>query len=196
MYQQFAGEAGAGAANGATKVLVVDDHPAVRWGLVQLLDDQPDLAVRGVATSAEGAVGQAEHEGIEVAVVDYQLGGRNGLWLTRKLKALEHPPRVVIFSAFANDHLAAGCVVAGADALLSKGSLGDELCNTIRSVHRGRQAAAARAALDGGPAAQAPRGRRADDVRDAARRDPRARDLQDARDRRRRSSRPAEGRCW
>jgi DNA-binding NarL/FixJ family response regulator len=139
MYQQFAGEAGAGAANGATKVLVVDDHPAVRWGLVQLLDDQSDLTVRGVATSAEGAVGQAEHEGIEVAVVDYQLGGRNGLWLTRKLKALEHPPRVVIFSAFANDHLAAGCVVAGADALLSKGSLGDELCNTIRSVHRGRR---------------------------------------------------------
>jgi DNA-binding NarL/FixJ family response regulator len=139
MYQQLAGEPDTGSNRRPTKVLVVDDHPAVRWGLVQLLDDQPDLAVCAVATSAEGAVGQAEHEGIEVAVVDYQLGGRNGLWLTRKLKALESPPRVVIFSAFANDHLAAGCVVAGADALLSKGSLGDELCNAIRSVHRGRR---------------------------------------------------------
>ena len=121
-----------------TRVLVVDDHPAVRWGLVQLLEDQPDLRVAAVATTAEVAVGQAENEEVDVAVVDYQLGGRNGLWVTRKLRALPAPPRVVIFSAFANDHLAANCVVAGAHALLSKSSLGEELCSTIRSVARGR----------------------------------------------------------
>src|SRR4051812_12691473 len=90
-----------------TRGLVVDDHPAVRWGLVQLLEDQPDLDVAAVATTAEAAVAQAEHEGVDVAVVDYQLGGRNGLWVTRKLGALVPAPRVVIFSAFANDHLAA-----------------------------------------------------------------------------------------
>jgi len=121
-----------------TRVLVVDDHPAVRWGLVQLLEDQPDLRVVAVATNAEVAVAQAETEAVDVAVVDYQLGGRNGLWVTRKLCALPVPPRVVIFSAFANDHLAANCVVAGAHALLSKSSLGEELCSTIRSVSRGR----------------------------------------------------------
>ena len=120
-------------------MLVVDDHPAVRWGLVQLLEDQPDLEVAAVATTAEVAVGQAEAEAIDVAVVDYQLGGRNGLWVTRKLLALsESPPRVVIFSAFANDHLAANCVVAGAHALLSKSSLGEDLCSTIRAVAHGR----------------------------------------------------------
>ncbi len=121
-----------------TRVLVVDDHPAVRWGLVQLLEDQPDLEVPAVATTAEVAVGQAEAEAVDVAVVDYQLGGRNGLWVTRKLRALPEPPGVVIFSAFANDHLAANCVVAGAHALLSKSSLGEELCSAIRSVARGR----------------------------------------------------------
>ncbi|HTQ67207.1 MAG TPA: response regulator transcription factor [Solirubrobacteraceae bacterium] len=122
----------------ATRVLVVDDHPAVRWGLVQLLEDQCDLEVAAVATTAEVAVGEAENEAIDVAVVDYQLGGRNGLWVTRKLRALPAPPRVVIFSAFANDHLAANCIVAGANALLSKSSLGEELCSTIRAVARGR----------------------------------------------------------
>ena len=121
-----------------TRVLVVDDHPAVRWGLVQLLEDQPDLEVAAVATTAEVAVGQAEAEAIDVAVVDYQLGGRNGLWVTRKLCALRSPPRVVIFSAFANDHLAANCIVAGAHALLSKSSLGEDLCSTIRAVAHGR----------------------------------------------------------
>ncbi|HTZ64415.1 MAG TPA: response regulator transcription factor [Solirubrobacteraceae bacterium] len=121
------------------RVLVVDDHPAVRWGLVQLLEDQPDIELAAVTATAETGLGQAEREGIDVAVVDYHLGGRNGLWLARKLKSLARPPHVVIFSAFVNDHLAANCIVAGVDAMLSKSSLGDELCNAIRSVHLGRR---------------------------------------------------------
>ena len=121
------------------RILVVDDHPAVRWGVVQLLEDQPDFEVAAVATDAEMAVVQAEREPFDVAVLDYHLGGRNGLWVTRCLESLRTPPRTVIFSAFANDHLAANCAVAGADALLSKGSLGDELCHAIRSVAHGRR---------------------------------------------------------
>jgi DNA-binding NarL/FixJ family response regulator len=121
------------------RLLVVDDHPAVRAGLEKLLDDEPGFEVVGVCPTGEGAVSQAERDGIDVAVVDYHLGGRNGLWVSRKLKRIDRPPRVVIFSAFANDHLAANCVVAEADALLSKGSLGSELCDTVRSVARGRR---------------------------------------------------------
>jgi DNA-binding NarL/FixJ family response regulator len=121
------------------RILVVDDHPAVRWGLVQLLDDQPDMTVVAAAETAEAALARAASEEVNVAVIDYHLGGRNGLWLTRQMKALDRPPRSVIFSAFANDHLAANCAVADADALLSKGSLGDDLCRVIRAVARGRR---------------------------------------------------------
>ncbi len=121
------------------RVLVVDDHPAVRVGLEQLLQDQPGFAVVAAVETAESAVERAEREGADVAVVDYHLGGHNGLWVSRKLKQLDRPPRVVIFSAFANDHLAASCAVAGVDALLNKGSLGSELCEAVRSVANGRR---------------------------------------------------------
>jgi DNA-binding NarL/FixJ family response regulator len=121
------------------EVLVVDDHPAVRWGLVQLLSEQPDLHVAAVATTAEIALAQAQHQHTDVAIVDYCLGGHNGLWVARRLKALERAPRVVIFSAYADDHLAASCAVAGADALISKSSLGDDVCHAIRTVWRGRR---------------------------------------------------------
>lgn len=117
----------------------MDDHPAVRWGLVRLIEDAAGMDVVGAASTAEAAISEAEHGAVDVAIVDYQLGGRNGLWVTRKLKALPSAPRVVIFSAFANDHLAANCAIAGADALLSKGSLGDDLCYTVRSIARGRR---------------------------------------------------------
>jgi DNA-binding NarL/FixJ family response regulator len=121
------------------RVLVVDDHPAVRLGLVQLLEGQRDFTVESVCVSAEAAVAQAEHERIDVAVLDYHLGGRNGLWVCRKLKRMARQPRVIIFSAFANDHLAACCAVAGADALLNKGVLGSELCDAVRAVARHRR---------------------------------------------------------
>lgn len=129
----------AGSTPRALRVLVVDDHPAVRMGLQHLLEDEPGFEVVAICPTGEGAVSQAQHEAVDVAVVDYHLGGRNGLWVTRELKRLPRPPRVIIFSAFANDHLAANCVVAGADGLLSKGSLGSELCDTVRSVARGRR---------------------------------------------------------
>jgi two-component system, NarL family, response regulator DevR len=121
------------------RLLVVDDHPAVRMGLLHLLEGQRDFSVGAMCVDAAGAVAQAEVERIDVAVVDYQLGGRNGLWVCRRLKRLPDPPRVIIFSAFANDHLAACCAVANADAVLNKGVLGSELCDAVRSVARGRR---------------------------------------------------------
>ena len=119
------------------RVLVVDDHPAVRLGLSQLLDDQPDIVVVEVTSSAEKARSFAEREPIDVAVVDYQLGSRSGLWLTRMLKRLEPAPSVVIYSAYCDGPLSAACVVAGADGLISKGGVGSELCHAVRAVARG-----------------------------------------------------------
>jgi len=111
----------------------------VRLGLVQLLEGQPDFSIEAVCIDAEGAVGEAEVKQIDVAVLDYHLGGRNGLWVCRRLKQLAQPPRVIIYSAFANDHLATCCVVAQADGVLNKGGLGSELCDGVRAVARGRR---------------------------------------------------------
>jgi DNA-binding NarL/FixJ family response regulator len=121
------------------RLMVVDDHAAVRLGVVQLLEGQRDFSVEVVCVDAESAVAQAEFTAIDVAVVDYHLGGRNGLWVSRCLKQLAKSPRVIIYSAFANDHLATCCVIAGADGLLDKGGLGSELCDAVRSVAHGRR---------------------------------------------------------
>jgi DNA-binding NarL/FixJ family response regulator len=119
------------------RVLVVDDHPAVRLGLRRLLEAEPDFVLVDVVETAEAGLSVAERERIDVAVVDYHLGARDGLWVSRKLKRLSHPARVVIYSAYADGPLAVACVVAEADALVSKGGVGSELCHAIRSVARG-----------------------------------------------------------
>lgn len=120
------------------RVLVVDDHPAVRVGVRELLEAEGNFLIVDAVGSAEVALSVAEREWIDVAVVDYQLGGRSGLWLTRKLKRLAHPPRVVIYSAYYDGLLAAAAVVAQAEGLISKGSLGSELTEAIARVARGQ----------------------------------------------------------
>lgn len=120
-----------------TRLLVVDDHAAVRAGLRDLLKDEGDFDVVAAVASAEAAMSIAEREPIDVAVVDYQLGRRNGLWVSRKLKRLPSPPAVLIYSAYADGVLAAAAVVAQADGIVSKGGLGSELCDQIRRVARG-----------------------------------------------------------
>jgi DNA-binding NarL/FixJ family response regulator len=119
------------------RLLVVDDHPAVRAGLKELLDDQPDFEVVADVATAEEALAVAEREPIDAAVIDYQLGGRNGLWVSRKLKRMPDPPAVLIYSAYADGLLAAAAVVAQADGIISKGQLGSELADAIRAIPRG-----------------------------------------------------------
>jgi DNA-binding NarL/FixJ family response regulator len=119
------------------RCLVVDDHPAILAGLRGLLSSEPDLDVVDALDSAEAAAEVAGRTPVDVAIVDYQLPGRSGLWLSRKLKRLAVPPAVIIYSAFSDYMLAAACVVAEADGLLSKSALGSELHVAIREAAAG-----------------------------------------------------------
>src|SRR5438105_673486 len=106
-----------------TRLLAVAAHPAVRAGLRELLADEADFEVVAATGTAEAGIDIAERESIDVAVVDYQLGGRNGLWLSRKLKRLRVPPAVLVYSAYTDGVLAAAAVVAEADGVFSKGGI-------------------------------------------------------------------------
>ena len=120
------------------RCIVVDDHPAIRLGLSELLAAEPDFRMLDAFASAEAAYAFARRNATDAAVVDYQLGGRSGLWCSRRLKSLARPPAVLIYSAFSDHLLAAASVVARADGLVSKTALGSELCDRIREAARGR----------------------------------------------------------
>jgi DNA-binding NarL/FixJ family response regulator len=130
------GDSTAPAATG-TRLLVVDDHRGVRRSLQRLLAEESDFEVVDMVSGADMAVGVAREEPIDVAVIDYQLGGRrNGLWLSRELKRLPRAPKVLVYSAYCDALLAAASVVAQADGILSKGGPGSQLCDAIRSITR------------------------------------------------------------
>ena len=83
------------------QVLLVDDHPAVRYGVGRLIAEEPDLSKIGEASSASEATSELARW-VDVAVIDYHLGGRDGLWLAQEIKQRPSPPAVLIYSAFAD----------------------------------------------------------------------------------------------
>lgn len=119
-------------------VLLVDDHPAVRHGIRQLIADQPDMVLVAEHSDASRDT-SAVARWADVAVIDYHLGDRDGLWLTRQIKQQPAAPPVLIYSAFADTTLAVAAIAAGADGMLPKATLGEELTIAVRRLVHGRQ---------------------------------------------------------
>jgi DNA-binding NarL/FixJ family response regulator len=119
------------------RVLIIDDHPAVRAGVAGVLAADPDIEPVAMVATAREALIEARRASLDVAIVDYHLPDRDGLSLALQLKALPDPSAVLIYSAFADARLRIGASVAGADALASKDCPAEELCATVREVAKG-----------------------------------------------------------
>ncbi|NLT06409.1 MAG: response regulator transcription factor [Solirubrobacterales bacterium] len=121
------------------RLLVVDDHAAVRAGLFSLLRREPGLVPLGAVSTVAEALREARSLEPDVALIDFQLPDGDGLQLCRDLKLLPRPPRVVLYSAFARPALAVAAKLAGADGLIDKGVEVDSLFDSIRAVGRGEE---------------------------------------------------------
>ena len=122
------------------RVLVVDDHPIVREGLVAVLEDEPDLTVVGAAGSAEEALTLARGERPDVVVLDLELPGMNGAEAIPRLAAESPATKVVVLTAYDTDERVFGALRAGAKGYLLKGAPADEIARAIRAVHAGGSA--------------------------------------------------------
>jgi DNA-binding NarL/FixJ family response regulator len=121
----------------AVRVIVVDDHAAVREGVRAMLGGEPDLDPIAVAATAGDAAELAAAGRPDVILVDYHLPDEDGLSLCLYLKSCPDAPAVLVYSAFADEHLVPLAVVAGADAVVAKATRPEELCDTVRAVARG-----------------------------------------------------------
>jgi DNA-binding NarL/FixJ family response regulator len=121
------------------RVLIVDDHPAVRAGVWSMLRVEPGLQPAGAVSDADEALERTAAVSPDVVLVDYRLQDGNGLLLCHRLHKLPGAPRVLVYSAYSETELAVPAFLAGASGVLSKGATPDALVEAIRSVARGRR---------------------------------------------------------
>jgi DNA-binding NarL/FixJ family response regulator len=120
------------------RVLVVDDHPALRTGVWSMLRVEPGFQPAGAVSGAEDALEHTTAVRPDVVLVDYRLPGDSGLLLCHRLQSLAQPPRVLVYSAYPEAELAVPALLAGADGVINKAAPPDALVSAIRNVFKGR----------------------------------------------------------
>ncbi|CAN5434260.1 response regulator transcription factor [soil metagenome] len=119
-------------------VLVVDDHPLFRRGVVQLLQDEPDLQVKAEASNSQQALGELRRQKFDLAVVDIGLdGSTNGIELTKAIRAEMPKLPVLVLSMHDETLFAERALRAGARGYVMKREALDNFISAVRTVLRG-----------------------------------------------------------
>ena len=123
-----------------TRIAIVDPQPASRAGLTMLLRAEPGLVPVGTAHEAQGGADLVLRQRPEVVLVELHLPDGDGLALTRRLRALDPAPQVIIYTAEPEPALGLLARVAGAAGVIDKEAEPTELFEAVRVVARGGEA--------------------------------------------------------
>ncbi len=122
------------------RILVADDHPVVRDGLVAMLGTQADFEVVGEAGDGREALRAIRELAPDVLLLDLEMPELDGVGLLRALAEAPEGsdrPRAIAFTAFDTDERILGALRAGARGYLLKGVPREQLFAAVRTVHAG-----------------------------------------------------------
>jgi DNA-binding NarL/FixJ family response regulator len=120
------------------KVLIVDDHRIVREGIIKIIQMEKDMVASGQAKDASEAIRILSTTDIDVVILDVSLPGMSGLEAIKDLKGLKPKVRIIMLSMYPEERFAIRAIKAGASGYLTKETAPEELVNSIRIVHSGR----------------------------------------------------------
>lgn len=124
------------------RLLVVDDHEVVRFGLQALLTSEPDMTVVGVAADGRTAVTMAIADQPDVVLMDVSMPVLDGVAATREIVSAVPSVRVIVLTSYSQEAMVRSALSAGASGYLLKDSSPEALTAAIRAVHRGESALA------------------------------------------------------
>ena len=119
------------------RVLLVDDHPTVLWGLEKLIDSaKPTMEVVGIATNRRDALAAAVQHQPDVVLVDIALGDDCGLDLLQELQS-GCQAKPIVFTGMNDPELRERAILQGARGVLHKMESAEVILKAIEFVHRG-----------------------------------------------------------
>ncbi|MET0977116.1 MAG: response regulator transcription factor [Leifsonia sp.] len=127
------------------RVVIADDHPIVRAGLAALFAQEDDVEIVAEAATPDEAVAAAERENPDVVLMDLQFGSGSeatGADATRRIRALDAAPYVLVLTNYDSDADILGAVEAGASGYLLKDAPPHELIAAVRAAAAGESALA------------------------------------------------------
>src|SRR5580658_8678647 len=127
----------ANAKRNAVRVLIVDDHPLLRKGVSQLIDQEKDLSVVGEAEDANKAISAIENTKPDVALIDITLNGASGIELLKNIKVRFPKLKMLVLSMHDETVYAHRALRAGASGYIMKQEGTERVLTAMRKVLRG-----------------------------------------------------------
>ncbi|KPK86005.1 MAG: LuxR family transcriptional regulator [Phycisphaerae bacterium SM23_33] len=119
------------------KVLIVDDHPVIRYGITQTVEQEPDMLVCGQAEDVQGALEAVERLEPDVAVVDISLKHSSGIELIKQLRQRRPGLPVLVLSMHDESLYAERALRAGARGYVTKAEPPERIVEGIRQILQG-----------------------------------------------------------
>jgi len=117
--------------------MVVDDNPVVAERIIDLLAEDPRVAVCDRVESGLLAFARVAADRPDVVLMDLEMPGIGGLAAIKRIKALVSPPMVIVVTLHDDDQMRAQAHAAGADAFVPKNRIGHDLLNTMQTLFPG-----------------------------------------------------------
>ncbi len=125
---------------GIKKILIVDDHEVVRFGLKSMLENYPDFEVVGEAVNAREAIQQVNLHNPDIVLMDIRLPGASGIEATEAITASNPNTKVIMLTSYAEDEMLFSAIKAGASGYVLKQVNLEDLVKSIEAVGRGEAA--------------------------------------------------------
>ncbi len=119
------------------RLLLADDQALVRGALASLLDLEPDMTVVAEVARGDEVVEAAQRSRPDVALLDVEMPGIDGIEATRRLRAALPEVKVVIVTTFGRPGFLRRALVAGASGFVVKDTPARQLADAVRRVHSG-----------------------------------------------------------
>jgi len=121
------------------RILVVDDHPIMRFGIASIIAGQPGMHVAGQAGSGEEAIELFHRLGPDLILMDLQLPGMGGVAAIQQIRASQPEAKVIVLTTYRGENDIHEALRAGASGYLLKGMSHEILIEAIHRVWNGRK---------------------------------------------------------
>jgi len=121
------------------RVLIVDDHPMVRRGLISLLSAHPDIQVVGETEDGTSALRAAIELTPEIILLDIQLPGLDGVEIAKLLRRAVPEAKIIALTAYDNEEYVFNAMRVGVYAYLLKRTSDETVVEAVRMVHAGKR---------------------------------------------------------
>lgn len=121
------------------KIIIADDHPIVRSGMVQIINHEVDMKITDECETGEELLSKVMDSDYDIVILDIDLPGRSGIEILREIKKIKPNLPVLILSSYDEQRYGVRAIQAGANSYLSKDEDKKVIIESLRKIKGGKK---------------------------------------------------------